>query len=89
MDASSAPREVSRYTRFYVAHARFASLFTPARPSDVCRFLWLFGQYSAWSRNPRTPIHRSARALFESDASELAVFRESLTIVNSRSERAA
>ncbi len=70
IERSTDAPDASRYTRFYVDHARLASAFAPARPSDVCRFLWLRGQYTAWKRNSRTPISRAVRALIESDPTQ-------------------
>jgi hypothetical protein len=67
----SLPSGGTRYGRFCVEHARLSAACAPARPSEIGRCLWLAGQYSAWSRNRRTPIHRAARELFATEAREL------------------
>jgi hypothetical protein len=61
----------TRYVDFARRHAALASALGVSRPRRLWCFLWLSGQYRAWARNPRTPIHRAARALFESGAPEL------------------
>jgi hypothetical protein len=55
----------SRYVEFAARHTRLAAELGIARPRFLAWYLWVAGQWRAWRRNARTPIHRSARAMFE------------------------
>ncbi len=65
-----APGE-SRYARFARDFAWIASALRLTRRRELGHWLWIAGQYRAWTRNRRTPMHRSVRALFESGPPEL------------------
>jgi hypothetical protein len=69
--------ERAGYVGFAERHARVAAELGLARPRHLWCYLWLAGQYRSWSRNPRTPIHRAARALFESRPPELELLASS------------
>lgn len=63
----------SRYVRFSREFLRVAESLSLRRERDLGPYLWLAGQYRAWLKNARTPIHRLARGLFESQARELVL----------------
>jgi hypothetical protein len=65
------PVGAASYADFAARHGRLAAELGLRRPRALGCYLWLAGQHRAWSRNPRTPIHRAARALFESRPPEL------------------
>ncbi len=65
-----APGE-SRYARFARDFAWVAGALRLTRRRELAHWLWIAGQYRAWTRNRRTPMHRSVRALFESGPQEL------------------
>lgn len=61
----------SRYVAYSRSYARVAQVLRLNCDRDLWPCLWLTGQYRAWVKNPRTPIHRSVRRLFESGPREL------------------
>lgn len=67
----SAPASASRYVTYSRGYALLAQLLNLNRERDLWPCLWLTGQFRAWLKNPRTPIHRSVRRLFESGPREL------------------
>ena len=64
-ELDGAPGE-SRYALFSRNFAWIAARLGLTRRRFLGRWLWLSGQYRAWVANPRTAMHRSVRALFES-----------------------
>jgi hypothetical protein len=61
----------SRYLDFADRHAQVAVSLGITRARHLSCYLWLAGQLRAWQRNRRTPIHRAARHLFESNLHQL------------------
>lgn len=70
-DLLGAPDD-GRYARFAQSFAHVAFPLALDRRRRLGRWLWLAGQYTAWSANRRTAINRSVRELFETGPEELA-----------------
>lgn len=70
LDATPNPSS-SRYVRFATRLASVATELGIGRPRRLWSYLWLAGQLRAWRRSRRRSIHRAARTLFETHASEL------------------
>jgi len=62
----------TRYGRFARNFAWVANRIGLTRRRRLGRWLWLIGQHLAWRSNPRTPINRAVRELFESQAVQIA-----------------
>jgi hypothetical protein len=76
-----------RYAQFARNFAWVASRLDLNRRRRLGRWLWLAGQYAAWRSNPRTPINRAVRELFEQAPAELAVLELPAPVEPSREPR--